>query len=421
MSSPGGSARASGPDPGTAGADSSADEPADGPVDGSPDAPADVATGTSGEALRPVPDPPAPETSAAPEEPEPEAGPSPDADPTPDADGDSWTGSGPDTGTVRRSRPSRSGRSTPGVPTPPSPMTATPVTATPTTATATAAAPVTAAVGATPGPATGATPAPGTSSTPVAMTDPPRRPVPPTFSSPGQPPPGVARRHGRHARPEVGAVHTPPSGYRPRHAAPDAETEQFAAVPYTGPGGVGPAPLSRPSSDDETGDPHEPVPMAARTTAVNASATTDNTPISDADMALWTGPGVVVPPLPSETDGAGDRVRVVLAERRVPTRAVRTVAEIEQQTETGELLLRNLLRAQLALGLRLGLVAVFVLGALPVLFLVVPRVGAVEIAGVTLPWLVLGFLPYPFMLALAWLYIRTAERNELDFADNVED
>ena len=35
--------------------------------------------------------------------------------------------------------------------------------------------------------------------------------------------------------------------------------------------------------------------MAARTTAVNASATTDNTPISDADMALWTGPGVFDP------------------------------------------------------------------------------------------------------------------------------
>ena len=66
-------------------------------------------------------------------------------------------------------------------------------------------------------------------------------------------------------------------------------------------------------------------------------------------------------------------------------------------------------------------VAVFVLGALPVLFLVLPRAGTVEIAGVTLPWLVLGFLPYPFMLALAWLYTRTAERNELDFADNVED
>ena len=406
MSSPGGSARASGPDPGTAGADSSTESS----THGSPGEPADVATGGSGEALRPVPDPPAPGTPAAPEEPEPEA------DPPLDADGDSWSGSGPDTGTVRRSRPSRSGRSSDGRPDTSHPDDRRPMTAGPVAAT-----PAPAAVGATPGPATGATPAPGAGPTPVAMTDPPRRPVPPTFSSPGQPPPGVARRHGRHARPEVGSVHTPPSGYRPRHAAPDAETEQFAAVPYTGPGGLGPAPLARPSSDDEAGDPHEPVPMAARTTAVNASATTDNTPISDADMALWTGPGVVVPPRASETDGAGDRVRVVLAERRVPTRAVRTVAEIEQQTETGELLLRNLLRAQLALGLRLGLVAVFVLGALPVLFLVLPQVGSVEIAGVTLPWLVLGFLPYPFMLALAWLYIRTAERNELDFADNVED
>jgi hypothetical protein len=415
VSSPGGSARASGPDPGTAGVDSSAD----GPVGGTPDAPADSA----GEALRSVPDPPVPGTAAAPEEPEPEAGPPPDTDPSPDADGDSWTGSGPDTGTVRRSRPSRSGRSSTGAPTPPSPMTASTTAAGPTTAGPTTAGPppVAAAVGATPGPATGATPAPGAGPTPVAMTDPPRRPVPPTFSSPGQPPPGVARRHGRHARPEVGAVHTPPSGYRPRHAAPDAETEQFAAVPYTGPGGVGPAPLARPSSDDEAGDPHEPVPMAARTTAVNASATTDNTPISDADMALWTGPGVVVPPLASETDGAGDRVRVVLAERRVPTRAVRTVAEIEQQTETGELLLGNLLRAQLTLGLRLGLVAVFVLGSLPVLFLVLPTLGTVDVLGIRLPWLVLGLAPYPFMLALAWLYTRTAERNELDFADNVED
>ncbi|CAA9293580.1 MAG: hypothetical protein AVDCRST_MAG54-4659, partial [uncultured Actinomycetospora sp.] len=239
-----------------------------------------------------------------------------------------------------------------------------------------------------------------------------RRPVPPTFTSPGQPPPGVARRHGRHARPEFpgnAATHTPPSGYTPRHAAPDAETEQFAVTPYTGPGGVGPAPLT-PTADG-----------AARTAHTAHTADPDS-------PALWTGPGVVIPPsigatgAVDPTDGAsGDRVRVVLAERRVPTRAVRTVAEIEQQTETGELLLRNLLRSQLALGVRLGLVAVFVFGALPVIFLVLPRAGTLEVAGVTLPWLVLGLAPYPFMLALAWLYVRTAERNELDFADNVED
>ena len=101
--------------------------------------------------------------------------------------------------------------------------------------------------------------------------------------------------------------------------------------------------------------------------------------------------------------------------------AVRTVAEIEQQTETGELLLGNLLRAQLTLGLRLGAVAVLLLGALPVLFLVLPGLGSVSVIGVRLPWLLLGLAPYPVMLLLAWLYTRTAERNELDFADDVED
>jgi hypothetical protein len=160
------------------------------------------------------------------------------------------------------------------------------------------------------------------------------------------------------------------------------------------------------------------MPLASPDRAGEADGSDTYAPLSS--PALHTAPGLVIPPH-QDVGEHSDRVRVVLAERRVPTRAVRTVAEIEQQTETGELLLRNLLRAQLALGLRLGLVAVFVLGALPVLFLVLPRAGSVEIAGVTLPWLVLGFLPYPFMLALAWLYTRTAERNELDFADNVED
>ncbi|MEJ2886693.1 hypothetical protein [Actinomycetospora aeridis] len=341
---------------------------------------------------------------------------------------DGWSGTGPDTGTVRRSRPSRSPRTHVGVPTPPSPMNA--------------------ATG--PTPETPGTPAGGS---PSPVPDPPRRPMPPTFPSPGQPPPGVARRHGRHARPErPGAVHTPPSGYRPRHAAPDAETEQFAATPVTGPGGIGPMPLPVAPDEGEGAAPARspavapvapaaPVGSVASVGSVDGAATTADTPTaapttgpSAAALAapggtfLHTGPGVVVPPLPDGASGPGrdgfegsDRVRVVLAERRVPTRAVRTVAEIEQQTETGELLLRNLLRAQLALGLRLGLVAVFVLGALPVLFLVLPRTGSVEIAGVTLPWLVLGLAPYPFMLALAWLYTRTAERNELDFADNVED
>ncbi|MFC5141858.1 hypothetical protein ACFPK1_26740 [Actinomycetospora rhizophila] len=381
MTSPGGPARASVPAAAAAGTERAGEDGA--PLRPVPDPPpktaddgGDGSDGTGDGAEPPVdtPDDPADDRGAG------------DA-----AGSDGWPGQGPDTGTVARSRPSRSPRVSTGVPTPPSPMAA------------------------------------ATGPHPPGAPDPPRRPVPPTFPSPGQPPPGVARRHGRHARPErPGAVHTPPSGYRPRHAAPDAETEQFAATPVTGPGGIGPMPL--PLQDDEV--PAE-LP-AAHAAALEGAATTADTPTAAATATagassppggtlLHTSPGLVVPPV-HDDDGGADRVRVVLAERRVPTRAVRTVAEIEQQTETGELLLRNLLRAQLALGLRLGLVAVFVLGALPVLFLVLPRFGSFEIAsGVTLPWLVLGLLPYPFMLALAWLYVRTAERNELDFADNVED
>jgi fatty acid desaturase len=100
---------------------------------------------------------------------------------------------------------------------------------------------------------------------------------------------------------------------------------------------------------------------------------------------------------------------------------VRTVAEIEQQTETGEFLLSNLMRAQLSLAIRLGLVIALVLGAMPLLFLGFPGIADTTLLGVRLPWLLLGLLPYPVLFAMGWLYTHHAERNELDFADNVED
>jgi hypothetical protein len=179
----------------------------------------------------------------------------------------------------------------------------------------------------------------------------------------------------------------------------------------TGPGGVGPTTLG----------PAVATPVSTATTSSEPAGPTPDP--QDLPPRIDDGKKPLYGFDPDDDDGLspGERVRIVLAERRIPTRAVRTVAEIEQQTETGELLLGNLLRAQLTLGLRLGLVAVFVLGALPVLFLVLPTLGTVDVLGIRLPWLVLGLLPYPFMLGLAWLYTRTAERNELDFADNVED
>ncbi len=115
------------------------------------------------------------------------------------------------------------------------------------------------------------------------------------------------------------------------------------------------------------------------------------------------------------------RVRVVLAERHSSRRLVRTRAEVEDQTEVGEVLLRGLLRAQLGLSLRLAGLVGIPLVALPLLFALLPQLGDAELFGVRLPWLVLGLLVYPFLVLVGWAYVRLADRTEQDFADLVDD
>ena len=69
----------------------------------------------------------------------------------------------------------------------------------------------------------------------------------------------------------------------------------------------------------------------------------------------------------------------------------------------------------MALALRLSLVVVTGLGALPLLFAVAPAVDEVKVLGVNLPWLLLGVLSFPFLFLVGWAYVRWAERNEQDF------
>lgn len=116
----------------------------------------------------------------------------------------------------------------------------------------------------------------------------------------------------------------------------------------------------------------------------------------------------------------GKRVRIVLAERRRTRRVVRTLAEVEEQTGVGEVLSRQLVRAQLILALRLGLLTIAVLGGIPLAFALMPSLGTVSIIGLRLPWLLLGFAVYPFLIAVAWACNRSAERNERDFTEMVE-
>ncbi|MEU7756566.1 hypothetical protein AB0B57_06585 [Micromonospora sp. NPDC049101] len=115
------------------------------------------------------------------------------------------------------------------------------------------------------------------------------------------------------------------------------------------------------------------------------------------------------------------RARIVLAEiSRQDTRAERTRAELAQQTQVGEALVRGLVRAQLALALRLSLVVVIGLGGLPWLFAIAPSLGRTTVVGVNLPWLLLGVASFPFLIGVGWAYVRLAERNEQDFTDLVQ-
>ena len=116
-------------------------------------------------------------------------------------------------------------------------------------------------------------------------------------------------------------------------------------------------------------------------------------------------------------DGAAARrTRVVLGEAALSRPAAdRARSDLAEQTPVGEALVKGLVRAQLALALRMALVVVTGLGALPLLFAVAPAVGEVKVLGVALPWLLLGVLSFPFLAGVGWAYVRWAERNEQDF------
>ncbi|MFC4066868.1 hypothetical protein [Actinoplanes subglobosus] len=90
--------------------------------------------------------------------------------------------------------------------------------------------------------------------------------------------------------------------------------------------------------------------------------------------------------------------------------------DLTEQTPVGEALVKGLVRAQLALALRLALVVAAGLGTLPLLFAVAPAVGEVKVFGVHLPWVLLGVLSFPFLVLVGAAYVRWAERNEQDFA-----
>jgi Protein of unknown function, DUF485 len=115
------------------------------------------------------------------------------------------------------------------------------------------------------------------------------------------------------------------------------------------------------------------------------------------------------------------RVTITSPRTAAPRRnRVEVAREIDAQTGVGDAFMNSLIRSQLRLALLLlGTLGLFVAG-LPLLFALAPGIRETEIAGVPLPWVVLGVLVYPVLWALGWFYVHQAERIEHDFSDLVE-
>ena len=114
------------------------------------------------------------------------------------------------------------------------------------------------------------------------------------------------------------------------------------------------------------------------------------------------------------------RVRVTAPRSDVRRRPQLLVQEIDEQTELGAVYVRSLLWAQLRLAVGILAAMGLTIGCLPLLFTLAPELLSRTFLGMPLTWGLLGFLVYPLLLLLGWVYVRRAERNERAFSDLVE-
>ena len=113
------------------------------------------------------------------------------------------------------------------------------------------------------------------------------------------------------------------------------------------------------------------------------------------------------------------RVRVT-----APHSAARPAAptrEAAEESVVGQLFVRSLIRSQLRLALVVAGGFLLILGAFPLLLAAVPGLAETRVAGIPFDWLLLGAGIYPVIGLSAWLFIRTAARNEARYRDLAED
>ncbi len=114
------------------------------------------------------------------------------------------------------------------------------------------------------------------------------------------------------------------------------------------------------------------------------------------------------------------RVAVRNPRGRAAGRHERTLADLAEQTEVGEVLIQSLTRAQLVLAIRIFAVFGSLLLGLPAVFASNPDLGRFLVLGIPLPWVILGGGIYPVLVIMGLLYVRQAERHEREFTEMVE-
>ena len=95
--------------------------------------------------------------------------------------------------------------------------------------------------------------------------------------------------------------------------------------------------------------------------------------------------------------------------------------EVRQATAHGELYLRQLRRAQLGVSLLALVVFAGLLGALPLVILLVERLHDIEVLGVPAAVGLVVVPPYVLLIALDWLYERRANGLDCAFRELLDD
>jgi hypothetical protein len=95
--------------------------------------------------------------------------------------------------------------------------------------------------------------------------------------------------------------------------------------------------------------------------------------------------------------------------------------EAAEESDVGQVFVRSLIRTQLRLAVVVAGGFLLILLAFPLMLGLVPGLADSKIAGIPFGWLLLGAGIYPVIGLSAWLYIRTATRNEARYRDLAED